>query len=328
VRSLMRSEHENGESLGARQNTIRAEKSMEERAEDEREIHTQLDEDTYGAALFSIVADVSELFGAKTDSQDIRPTSLKVLRLVFVNIVLATNYFLQFGMLYFIKSFVVDAAVEKVAEKEAAGIAHPRLIDILLLHHPKFLSLILILWTLTSLIELRKVETFVHTVNALPWVNELGKMLIPDIDEDGNQTFEIKGLTKGVWAAIMMMITVPKLGIITWLFVLGFQWLASTDQPGDLILNALALAFVVNIDEQLFEALIPGCVKEKMRFVSLTNLKPVYNSDQDERAADLRADRGSYVRSMFYFFLPVAVSMGYIHYMQMQIEGLSGAVTE
>eukprot|EP00929_Paragymnodinium_shiwhaense_P050365 TRINITY_DN25350_c0_g1_i1.p1 TRINITY_DN25350_c0_g1~~TRINITY_DN25350_c0_g1_i1.p1 ORF type:complete len:331 (-),score=65.27 TRINITY_DN25350_c0_g1_i1:236-1228(-) len=296
-------------------------KSQEQLAEDDREIHTKLDEDTYGAALFSIVTDVSELCGSRPNT-DGRPKSLKLLRLVFVNLVLATNYFLQFGMLYFIKTFVVNAAAMEAYEEELSEIKHHALMTVLVKQHPKFLALILVLWTLSSLIELRKVENFVAALQSLPWVSELGAMMHPDTDFDGNPTWEIKGLTTGVYLAIMISITLPKILIVVGLFLLGVEWLASTKMPGDLILNALALAFVVNIDEQLYQALIPATVKEKMQFVTLTSLKPVYASREEERLVNLRSDRRSYLRSILYLMAPIAASVFYIMYQQYKIEEL------
>jgi hypothetical protein len=284
-------------------------KKGEPKEPDDDEIHVPLDADTYGAALFSIVTDLSCLFGGV--NSDGRPVMLRVTRIIFVNMVLFANYFLQFGMLHFIKTFVVDPQKEVQA---ASGVES--LLDVLVRSHPAFLGVVLVLWTLTILIELRKVEGFISALNSLKTAASLHDMIFPDHDSDGNETWEIKGLTKPVYWSIMIVITVPKVSIVIWLFLMGFDWLSSTVSPQNLILNALALAFVVNIDEQLFEALIPTCLKDKMQHVTLCEMKKMYATEEEEHESIIQAEWASFRRSILYFFLPILVSLGYIYYMQ------------
>lgn len=295
--------------------------------EEDEEVHTPLDEDTYGVALFSIVQDCGEIWGGGRDSDD-RPLTMNAIRLFYCNAVLLMNYILQFGMLYFIKSYVVDPAIEENESKQtSSGPGSKSLLQMLLTDHPLFLGVVLILWTLTTLIEFRKVERFIRQVRSLPTKPTLLDMYNTDTDDDGNETLEIKGLTRGIYAIILIGIILPKILIVILLFWLGFKWLAATNAPADLILNALALEFVVSIDEQLFEALLPKCVTDKIGTVFLTTHKKPYKDATAELQATLKSEWGAYRRSMFYFAAPILISWSYIYYMQCEFHARAEGLT-
>jgi len=250
---------------------------------------------------------------------DARPLYINVTRLVFVILTLAANYFLQFGMLYFIKSYVVDAGIAEAKKAQEAASkpgGEETLIHMLLTDHPAFLAVVLILWTLTILIEARKVERFSRQINALPRCVGLHMMFNKDKNDDGDDTWEIKGLTLGVWLLITIFIVLPKILIVLSLFYLGFQWLANTASPADLILNALALEFVVNIDEQLFEGLMPKCLKDQLGVVTLVTFKKQFENDKAELDHQVSAEWAAYQRSIFYFIMPIVISFATIYYMQ------------
>lgn len=282
---------------------------------DDNEIHAALDEDTYGAALFSIIEDISTLFGGQPP-MGARPRSLAWTRLIFVNAVLLANYVLQFGMLYFIKQYVVAPAVELQYEEAHSAGGDSTLMSKLLCEHPTFLIVVLILWVLTILIEFRKVERFVRQLTPLKTVYVLVNQIHPDTDDDGNPTWEIKGVTRCTWFIICTFIILPKIGIVVALFLFGFEWLASTQAPADLILNALALEFVVNIDEQLFEALIPKCVRDKMGSVTIVSFKKVFKDPKDALNNVVKAEWAAYQRSIAYFIAPIVIAVSYVMYMQ------------
>jgi len=56
----------------------------------------------------------------------------------------------------------------------------------------------------------------------------------------------------------MIFIYLPKYFVVFVLLVLGGLWLISADSIGDLILNSLALAFVVTVDEMIAKAYFPS----------------------------------------------------------------------
>eukprot|EP00929_Paragymnodinium_shiwhaense_P003086 TRINITY_DN103498_c0_g1_i1.p1 TRINITY_DN103498_c0_g1~~TRINITY_DN103498_c0_g1_i1.p1 ORF type:complete len:334 (+),score=78.23 TRINITY_DN103498_c0_g1_i1:87-1088(+) len=289
-------------------------KLLEDASSKEETADHPVDQDSYGASLFSIVADLAELFGS--EAQRTRPLWFHLVRLVFVHMVLLANYGMQFGMLYFIKNFVVDAAKAEIANNKKHGELQETVLDVLITSHPGFLAVILTLWTLTILIEFRKVETFITAVNSLRSTDAMSQMMHHETDEDGKEMVRIKGMTTPVFWVIMLFITLPKILIVSGLFYLGFEWLASTTSAADVILNALALGFVVNIDEQLFHALIPQSLKEKMEAAHLSTAKPIFTSEAQELQQSIKNEWHSFYRSIFYMICPVIVSYGYILYQQ------------
>merc|ERR1711924_558628 len=66
-----------------------------------------------------------------------------------------------------------------------------------------------------------------------------------------------------------VFIIVPKILVAAGLCLMGYTWLVATDFLPDLILNSLALAFVVQIDELIFSVFLPARMEsdlERTRF--------------------------------------------------------------
>eukprot|EP00929_Paragymnodinium_shiwhaense_P108714 TRINITY_DN75044_c0_g1_i1.p1 TRINITY_DN75044_c0_g1~~TRINITY_DN75044_c0_g1_i1.p1 ORF type:complete len:379 (-),score=87.32 TRINITY_DN75044_c0_g1_i1:67-1203(-) len=298
------------------------------------EDHVPLDSDTYGASLFSLVEDIHILFG-NTEGEDVPPRYMTVMRLVFVHIVLLFNYLLQFGMLEFINTYVVahkeeapsgDMSLSKfssVVSDEVHSFLKSQEEDLMaavtgqkeevmcVVAHPLFVVCVLCLWTLTALIELRKLEKFITTLSSLVTVDSIDHTIFPDFDADGFEIWEIKGLTSGLRLVVYSAIVLPKIIIVILLFALGFIWLSSTKSPVDLLLNALSLAFVVDIDEALYKCLLPDCLKSKMQRVSLTVLRI---KSKDEHQQMLQLEKTSFIRSFLYFVVPIVFSCSYVMY--------------
>merc|ERR1712003_469469 len=57
-------------------------------------------------------------------------------------------------------------------------------------------------------------------------------------------------------------VVTPKVGIAIFLLYMGLQWLTATETYGGLILNALALQFIVHVDEILYIAFYPQAFKD------------------------------------------------------------------
>merc|ERR1712048_848401 len=72
----------------------------------------------------------------------------------------------------------------------------------------------------------------------------------------------IIALTKTARMAIFLAVVVPKLCIACYLLYMGLQWLTSGNSYTGLILDALSLQFIVQLDEILFDALYPHDFKD------------------------------------------------------------------
>merc|ERR1711904_444910 len=86
---------------------------------------------------------------------------------------------------------------------------------------------------------------------------------IEDVEE------RIVALTPGFRWALYLLLVLPKFLINLALLVVGSMWLAATDDFADLVLNAVALEFIILIDETIFDAMFPRTVKDHIVTVKL-----------------------------------------------------------
>lgn len=297
-------------------------KAGEETEDEGREI--DLPEDIYGATMYSIIFDFWDILSPHDEGDDLH-TSMNILRLIFINIVLMTNYALQGGMLYWIYVYVVKPAVHSTqsvyqkyhaeifdddgnyiqekwdgwhgGDKEAlCGIAFSSY---------WFMFAILCLWCYTMLVEVRKTQRLQKDIKAVEDTNKVDEM----VDTKTCEYPRIVKLTKWIDWLIYLVIIVPKALISISLIVIGAVWLMATDSFADLILNAVALEFVVNIDNLLFEAAMPVTVVEKM---AETKFYVAKSPETPQQIKDKVV--GGYYRSMIYFFgvwVFVALLMSY-----------------
>merc|ERR1719191_834032 len=170
-----------------------------------------------------------------------------------------------------------------------------------------FMFAILCLWCYTMLIEIRKTERLMKDLKAV----EDCTNLIDMIDETG-ETPRIVKLTKWIDWVLFLVIIVPKLIIGCGLLVIGCVWLMATDSFADLILNAVALEFVVNIDNLLFEAAMPVTVVEK---VAETKFVVKKSPETPKQINDKVV--GGYWRSMGYFFGTMVFVAAFMSYGQL-----------
>eukprot|EP00811_Abedinium_folium_P032841 NODE_5853_length_1728_cov_10.536540.p1 GENE.NODE_5853_length_1728_cov_10.536540~~NODE_5853_length_1728_cov_10.536540.p1 ORF type:complete len:369 (-),score=108.56 NODE_5853_length_1728_cov_10.536540:510-1616(-) len=242
---------------------------------DEEGEDVDLPEDVYGAAMFSCIFDFFEILtgGANPDLN----IKLNIFRLTFINLILFVNYMLQASLLYWIYNYVVAPSVhlaedvyrkyhrevfdrsgefqsqvwEQWDEYDKASICGIAFASYL------FMFAILWLWVVTMVNENRKTERLLSEIIAVEATAD-PKQMIDDKEQDG--MVRVKRLTTFVRWFIYIVIIVPKFIVGFLLLVVGATWLTSTDDFSSLILNAIALEFVVGIDNLLYEALLPKSV--------------------------------------------------------------------
>jgi hypothetical protein len=268
-------------------------------------------DDIYGATMYSIIFDFYEMFGATGNSDELH-ISMNIMRVLFVTCVLATNYLLQGGMLYWIYTYVVLPSVHGVQKiyqeyhadvfdesgkynKEKWGGWEPEKQDELCsiaFSSYWFMFAILALWTYTMLIEVRKTERLMRDIKSVEDCTDLHDM----IDQSSGSDRIVK-LTKGIDWILFLVIIMPKMIIGLGLLLIGCVWLMATDSFADLILNAVALEFVVNIDNLLFEAAMPASIVLKMEETKFWVKKSKMSTQEHHNKV-----AAGYYRSMFYFF--------------------------
>lgn len=238
--------------------------------EDEGE-EIDIDLDVYGATIFSVIYDLSELFGGV--DQDNLGMGLHVLRLSFVLLLLVSNFSLQIGMLYYIYSFVVLGLVHKaemVYQQYHDECFYNGQFNVTLWEEWEykddlcgmgfanfgFMYAIISLWWLTMLNEFRKNERLLQTLIRVPGTSDVGDMVYV---KDEVTTY-FKKVTCGIRYGLYAILVAPKILINIGLLLIGTIWLTSTLSYDDLILNAIALEFVIQVDELLFTAMLPSFI--------------------------------------------------------------------
>merc|ERR1719198_678338 len=104
------------------------------------------------------------------------------------------------------------------------------------------------------LVDIFKVPTCPNNNPALMIKGSGGGFDESDADDD---KIMIIGLTPCVRVVTIAVIILPKFAIGFGLTCLGMIWLTATQSFSELILNSLALEFVISIDDHLFDALLP-----------------------------------------------------------------------
>jgi hypothetical protein len=240
-----------------------------------------LDENAYGCAAVALVRESTKL---ALELRRGMPYALTLLRLFASMGLMAVNLVLQFTILRYISSYVVEPAVRDVQLKyrhfhanvftpeghiddEAWG-SYQFKNDIceITMADSTFYYLVLLLWTLRILEELRKIHHFLEeiiTIQRCPKAEDQLEFTDTGNPELGGRCL-ITSLTITMKAALIGFVALPRLVIALYLLVLGCRWLSASANFGDMVLNALALVFVTDIDEILYDSILPAALKKQI----------------------------------------------------------------
>jgi len=111
---------------------------------------------------------------------------------------------------------------------------------------PALCVIALVFWLLMMIRDALNTFDFMRAVLSTP------KAPVSEVEEDGS-------LATISWSRLIFLFSImiiPKFGIAASIGWLGIRWLVITHDPGDLILNAVALEAVINSDELLY-SLVP-----------------------------------------------------------------------
>ncbi|CAE8709730.1 unnamed protein product [Polarella glacialis] len=137
------------------------------------------------------------------------------------------------------------------------------------LAHLKYISCILMVWTLTCCIELRQVVA--QTVRVLFVTPTIASMSLALASTDTPHDVEVVGLTLTVKAVIGLFVLLPRYISTIVLVWLGCRWLTATPNLGDVLLNGLALEFILMLKKLLFESFAS---KRSLLVVERTRFQP------------------------------------------------------
>jgi len=169
-------------------------------------------------------------------------------------------------------------------------------------------TLAIIIWVLTIMREYRRCIEQAMAVIHLPMVRNG-----PEIEEDGEESMVIVGIHPVKKVMMLICLSLFRLGVMFFLGVIGCQYLAWTDGLGDIVLNAVALAFVLDVDELVAEVLLT----ERLRS-TLSKLEPLSCGKimkKDVRCIPMKdviryiITVGLIVFSVIYFLMPFYTSI-------------------
>jgi hypothetical protein len=291
--------------------------------EEEEGEDIDVDLDVYGATIYSLIFDMMELIsGVDHDKLGLK---LNMLRLGFVLCILFGNFAMQGGMLYWIYNFVAAPSVHTVQyvyqkyhaevfvddgkySKEAWEVfEHQDELCGIAFSNFWFMVAILCLWWTTMLNEMRKNERMIRNIASIRHTTNANEIV--QVGEDGVQ--RVKFMTRTVRWMLYIILILPKIVIGLVLLVIGTIWLAATDSFADLILNAIALEFVIAIDELLFEAMLPASIHAKIEETKLWKPAKKLTPAENEKKT-----LGGYRRSCIYFFGTMGAVYLYMMYGQ------------
>jgi len=126
---------------------------------------------------------------------------------------------------------------------------------------PAFFIVIIFVWALTCIGDLRKsVDMFNSLIRATPTVRTLHQIVKPLDPTSEKQSHKklIVGLTWQMKVFITTIILIPRIILTVGLLWLGSRWLAATNDFGDLIMNTVALEFILLLQNLLSMTIVPA----------------------------------------------------------------------
>merc|ERR1719464_2372369 len=128
---------------------------------------------------------------------------------------------------------------------------------------------------------------------------------------DSASTISIVALTTKTRLTLLILVCLPKLAISLFLLVLGCKWLSATTSFEALVMNTMAMEFVLHVDELLYEAFLPVGYR---RQVADINFFLMNSSGSIEELK--RLELMSYGRAIFSLFSAVFFVMLWAGFLQ------------
>lgn len=121
-----------------------------------------------------------------------------------------------------------------------------------------FLLIILFIWTLSCVVDLRRALCMLMDFTVTMPVAALKDATVVAEGDDGEVgEVTIVGIPMEMRAFLTAVIFIPRLVLDFVILFLGCRWLLSTSDMGDLILNAVALEFLLVLNSLVLQALVP-----------------------------------------------------------------------
>eukprot|EP00927_Polykrikos_kofoidii_P074715 TRINITY_DN70741_c0_g1_i1.p1 TRINITY_DN70741_c0_g1~~TRINITY_DN70741_c0_g1_i1.p1 ORF type:complete len:406 (-),score=51.12 TRINITY_DN70741_c0_g1_i1:196-1347(-) len=156
-----------------------------------------------------------------------------------------------------------------------------------------FSRLIIFIWTTTMMVEIRACDKLLVDILAMPVCSNANDMVTMSSDVESRVL--VVGLTKPVRLSLIVFVCIPRLLLALLLLQVGFTFLTASLTLKDLLLNAVAIKFIMNIDEMLYLASLPELHREAVAKASF-----VQPRTEDDSA---KMQFSAYKRSLGFWFV-------------------------
>jgi hypothetical protein len=306
----------------------------------EQKPNWNLDEDAYGLAIGILIRDTTAMAGGST--RHVLRTSRLLLVLMLVTMMLGIQVFLLLQVV----RFVTPGAVQQIrriytrfewemhgsnishVQRTATGlwVGHTEYYDPTLfkgidadlkksvchipLSQPLFLMSVLFIWSVTCFNDIRKSsEWWVALVVRLPVVPHLDDVMAPCAEEAPMRKV-VRGLTLRLKIFISTFLLLPRVIFVVVLLWIGCRWLVATIDFGDLLMNAVALEFILLLKDLMYMALVPS----KSR-------RDLLNTEIVPYPAEEAPSWGNFTASFAWALVALIWSLFYVYFAQMVLIG-------
>lgn len=204
--------------------------------------HEPLTEDLYGFFVGQLLASTSSA------------TQTERAILCKMGVLLLLNYCIQICMLAILQKHVLAPAESDLHTAVAALQTSDEVLVELCKHplaSPFFMYCIQLVWWLTVQIEFEEI-----CLRCIWWLR-LPISTSVELNANEENNIEIRSVSRTVQVAYFIFVVFPKACIAAILWWFGAEWLLVTPDFENLILNAVALTFIIQIDETFFKAVTP-----------------------------------------------------------------------
>jgi len=268
--------------------------------------YEQVEETAYTGAMAVIIKDVQRLYrreGTKHSAE-------RMSRILFALGIMTGLVLIQCYLLVTIKTFVASPAVRSIRQVYGAyeetmyhghvqdsgfgfplGIGGPKgpyfdpaqfskisnddkgSICLIPFSQPAYLSIILFIWSLSIIGELRACATLCYWLKSIETHEDMEEAMQDGHDEYHEEYHDglhvVVGLPMSLKCGLFFVVILPRLLTSLLIFWLGCRWLAATLDFTEVLINAVALEFVINLNSVLYTQFVTDRSKRelsKLRF--------------------------------------------------------------
>jgi len=299
-----------------------------------RKDYRELPCDIYGMTILSVVRDYSYI--AKN-----RHVPRHTLRLYFVLVGLAVSIVVQVSTLVWVNHYVVFPSIRNLqlnyqsyhklifdqdgvfSEERWRKYAGAEDLCKAALMDRNFLAVVLALWLARVVYKAKDTIMLAYYAQCLPPVPlQSGEDRMIDVKMVlGEEIHIIVGLTNWTRGLIHLLVTVPKLLLLFYLFQTGLRWLAAADDLNTILIVVVTLEFISNIDELVFKTVLPETSMEYVMTTKMAVGQPATNEDYE-----IKTMKRNYHVSLLIMLLTIGFAFVYAHFLQQVIPFYTGDI--